>query len=50
LGKGPLRTATGTTKWSFAVSLTKGKNKISIFAIDALGNKSRSKVIKVERN
>lgn len=49
LGNGPLKTATGTTSWQFTVNLAAGKNKITIFAVDSVGNVSLNKVIKVKR-
>jgi sugar lactone lactonase YvrE len=50
LGNGPVKTATGTTTWEFTVSLKKGKNKITIFATDSVGNVSLSKVVKIKRS
>lgn len=50
IGQGPLKDATGTTSWQFSAKLAVGKNKISIFAVDSVGNKSLVKVIKVKRS
>jgi hypothetical protein len=49
VGKGPKKTATGTTTWQLKAKLKKGKNTITIFATDLTGNVSVSKVIKVKR-
>lgn len=49
VGNGSLKTATGTTSWSFTTSLATGKNKITIFATDSVGNKSLNKEVKVKR-
>lgn len=46
---GNTRTATGTTSWQFKTPLKVGKNKITINAVDSVGNKSVSKVLKIER-
>ncbi|HEX7260677.1 MAG TPA: Ig-like domain-containing protein [Luteolibacter sp.] len=49
IGTGTLKTATGTTSWQFKAPLNLGKNKITIFATDSVGNTSLVKIIKVER-
>jgi len=49
IGNGALKTATGTTSWQFKASLVSGKNTITIFAVDSVGNQSISKVIKIKR-
>lgn len=47
---GPLQTATGTTAWQLMAPLKKGKNTITVFATDSVGNLSLNKVIKIKRN
>lgn len=49
LNTGTTITATGTTTWQFTANLKPGKNKITINAVDSVGNKSVSKVLKIER-
>ncbi len=49
IGNGALKTATGTTSWQFKAPLVSGKNTITIFAVDSVGNQSISKVIKIKR-
>ncbi len=49
-GKGSPKSATGTTNWQITAALKKGKNTITIFATDAAGNVSLSKVIKIKRS
>jgi sugar lactone lactonase YvrE len=49
IGTGALKTASGTTSWQFTASLKKGKNTITIFATDSVGNVSLSKVVRVKR-
>ncbi len=49
IGTGALKIATGTTGWQFTAPLVAGKNKITIFAVDSVGNLSISKVIKIKR-
>ena len=44
------KTATGTTSWKFKAALKVGKNTITINSVDSVGNKSVSKVIKIQRN
>ena len=46
---GPLKTATGTTTWQAKPALKKGKNTITLFATDSVGNVSVNKVIKIRR-
>lgn len=46
---GPLQTAVGTTAWQIKPLLKKGKNTITIFATDSVGNLSVNKIIKVKR-
>jgi sugar lactone lactonase YvrE len=49
IGKGPLKLATGTTAWSFKMSLKKGKNIVMIIATDVNDTPSVGKVIKISR-
>lgn len=49
IGRGPLKTATGTKKWSFKANLVKGMNRIVIVATDANGNVSLEKVVNIKR-
>jgi sugar lactone lactonase YvrE len=49
VGKGAFKTATGTTAWSLKAKLKPGKNKIEIVAVDAVGNVSPAKKVKVKR-
>jgi len=49
VGKAAFKTAAGTTSWSFKAKLKPGKNKIEIVAVDALGNVSAAKRVKVTR-
>jgi hypothetical protein len=44
-----LKTAKGTTTWSFKAPLKHGKNTVTFFATDATGNISPSKIIKITR-
>jgi sugar lactone lactonase YvrE len=46
---GPLKTATGTTTWQAKPALKKGKNTITLFATDSVGNVSVNKIIKIRR-
>jgi sugar lactone lactonase YvrE len=46
---GPLQTATGTTAWQIKPALKKGKNTITLFATDSVGNVSLSTVLKTKR-
>ena len=50
VNSGSTKTATGTTSWQFKATLKPGKNKITINAVDSVGNKSASKVLNVERD
>jgi len=50
IGTGALQTATGTTSWQFTAPLKVGKNTITIFATDSVGNVSLSKVVKIKRS
>lgn len=50
IGSGALKTASGTTNWQFTAALKKGKNTITIFASDSVGNVSLNKVVKVKRS
>jgi sugar lactone lactonase YvrE len=50
IGSGALKTASGTTNWQFTAALKKGKNTITIFATDSVGNVSLNKVVKVKRS
>ncbi len=43
------KTATGKSNWQFTAALKKGKNTITITAVDSAGNKSVSKVLTIER-
>lgn len=49
VNSGNLKTATGTTEWNFRANLTLGTNKITIFAVDSVGNRSVSKVLRIKR-
>jgi Bacterial Ig domain/NHL repeat len=49
VGTGVVKTAMGTTSWSFKVALKKGRNKITVFATDAVGNVSLSKTLIIKR-
>ncbi len=49
VNSGSTKTATGTTNWQFKALLKVGKNKITINSVDSVGNKSVSKVLKIER-
>jgi sugar lactone lactonase YvrE len=49
LGTGAFKNATGSAKWQFSTSLKKGKNSITINAIDAAGNVSANQVVKIVR-
>jgi hypothetical protein len=49
LGKGALKTASGTTSWSLKVALKKGKNAITLITTDTVGNASLPTTIKVLR-
>lgn len=48
-GKGPIRTASGTTSWRFTAKLRPGSNKIEVVAFDGVGNMSPLKTIRVKR-
>lgn len=50
IGNGTPQTATGTTSWQFTAPLKNGKNTITIFATDSVGNVSLSKVVKIKRS
>jgi len=47
VGRGAFRKASGTTKWRFKARLKPGKNKIEIVTVDATGNVSAAKRVKV---
>lgn len=49
IGKRSTATANGTTRWSFNAALKKGVNKITVFATDASGNVSASRILKITR-
>jgi sugar lactone lactonase YvrE len=49
VGKGGFLTAKGTTAWSFKAKLKPGKNTIEIVVVDAFGNVSPAKRVKVTR-
>jgi sugar lactone lactonase YvrE len=49
IGTGPLRTAVGTQNWNLKATLKKGKNTITLFATDTVGNVSARKVLKITR-
>ena len=49
VGSGAAKNATGTAKWQFSTPLKKGKNSITINAVDAAGNVSSNRVIKIQR-
>jgi sugar lactone lactonase YvrE len=46
---GPLQTAVGTTAWQIKPALKKGRNTITVFATDSVGNVSVSAVLKTKR-
>ncbi len=48
VGKSAVKSANGTTSWKFRTALAKGKNKIRIWAIDSVDNRSL-KTVKVRR-
>ncbi len=48
-GRGPVRTASGTTSWKFTAKLKPGRNKIEIMAVDGWGNQSPLRVIRVKQ-
>jgi sugar lactone lactonase YvrE len=50
VGTGPLQAAVGTTAWQIKPALKKGRNTITIFATDSVGNVSVNKIIKIRRN
>ena len=50
IGKGSLKTAHGTANWQFNASLKPGKNIITVFATDSVGNVSLNRVVKVKRD
>jgi sugar lactone lactonase YvrE len=47
---GVAKNASGTTNWQFTTSLKKGPNTILINAVDAVGNLSATRTIKIKRN
>jgi sugar lactone lactonase YvrE len=49
VGKGAFKNAVGTTAWKLSAKLKLGKNTIEIVAVDALGNVSPPKKVKVTR-
>lgn len=49
VGKGPFKTAVGTTAWKLSAKLKPGKNTIEIVVVDAFGNDSPAKTVKVKR-
>jgi sugar lactone lactonase YvrE len=49
VGTGPLQAAVGTTAWQIKPALNKGRNTITIFATDSVGNVSVNKIIKIRR-
>ena len=49
VGSRAAKNATGTAKWQFITPLGKGKNVITITAVDAAGNVSSNRVVKIER-
>ena len=49
VGSGAAKNATGTAKWQFTTPLKKGKNTITVNAVDAAGNVSSNRVIKIQR-
>ena len=49
VGKGAFQTAVGTTAWTFKAKLKPGKNTIEIVVVDAFGNVSPAKRVKVTR-
>jgi probable HAF family extracellular repeat protein len=50
VGKGPFRTAQGTTQWSFKAKLRPGKNRITVRAVDGAGNLSRTSTLTIIRS
>lgn len=49
VGKGPFKTAVGTTAWKLSAKLKPGKNTIEILAVDTFGNVSPARLVKVKR-
>jgi sugar lactone lactonase YvrE len=49
VGKGAFQAASGTGSWSFKAKLKTGKNTIEIVMVDAVGNTSPPKKVKVTR-
>lgn len=49
VGKGPFKTAVGTTAWKLSAKLKPGKNTIEIVMVDTFGNVSPAKRVKVKR-
>jgi sugar lactone lactonase YvrE len=49
IGNGPWKNATGTTQWQFTAAIPTGNTKITIAAVDSVGNNSKNKVVKVTR-
>ncbi|MEO5912928.1 MAG: NHL repeat-containing protein [Luteolibacter sp.] len=49
IGSGEWKLARGTTSWKFTAILASGRNKISIYAVDSVGNRSATKVCYVKR-
>ena len=49
VGSGAAKNATGAVKWQFSIPLKKGKNAITINAVDAAGNVSAKQVVKIQR-
>jgi len=49
VGKGAFQSASGTTAWTFKAKLKPGKNTIEIVMVDAVGNVSAAKRVKVTR-
>jgi len=47
VGRGAFRKAAGTTAWSFTARLRPGQNTIAIVMVDAAGNVSRAKTVRV---
>jgi Bacterial Ig domain len=46
---GALTNATGTTTWNFTAALRKGRNTITINAVDSVGNLSLTRTVKIKR-
>lgn len=50
INNSPVRTAVGKARWRFKTALKKGNNRIRIYAVDSVGNRSPIRIIKIRRN